>query len=106
MRDRADPPNKDATFQCLFVGADMDVYPNIAECAPWWRLGNLRTDGVEHVLRAYQNEEAPGMRANRTLPICTLAGRYGIPGSTRLYDGGDLVRRFLRQWGAERESSF
>jgi hypothetical protein len=99
MRDRADPSNLDATFQCLFVDADLDVYPNIAECTPWWRLGNLRTDGVESVLGTYQNEKTPGQRANRTIPIRELAGRFGNGESARLYAEGDLLTRFLRQWG-------
>ncbi len=102
MRTRTDPPNVNATFQCLFIDPDFDVSPNIAECAPWWRLGNLKTDGVRKILAAYQNEETPGMWANRTIPVGELAKRFGDPASARLYDGGDLVSRFLHQWGSAR----
>lgn len=101
MKERADPANLDAGFQCLFVDADWNVYPNLAEPAPWWRLGNLRTDGVDRALDAYKKEDTPGMRANRTIPIRTLAGLYGDAGSARLYAEGDLLTRFLHQWGAE-----
>ncbi len=99
MCESATPPNKDGTFQCLYVDPDFDVYPNIGDNMPWWRLGNLKTDGVDRILRAYQNEETPGQRANQTIPVSALAERFGDPESTRLYDGGDLVRRFLHQCG-------
>ena len=99
MRHRTDPPNKDATFQCLFIDPNFDVYPNIAECAQWWHLGNLKKDGVRKILNAYQQEETPGMRVNRTIPVGLLAERFGSPKSARLYDGDDLIRRFMHQWG-------
>lgn len=100
MRHRTDPPGKDASFQCLFIDPEFDVYPNIAECAPWWHLGNLKKDGVLKILSTYRNEETPGMRANRTVPVSALAERFGNPASARLYDGDDLVCRFLHQWGS------
>lgn len=95
------PPNMDANIPCLAVNADYDVYPNIAEPAAWWRLGNLKTDGVDKILKAYRDGTTPGMRANRTTPVSELAMRYGDPNSKNLYDKSDLVCRFMHQWGME-----
>lgn len=101
MEGRADAVHLDASLRAIAVDADYDVYPNIAEPAPWWRLANLKADGVDAVMRAYLEGSTPGMRAARTVPIGALSARYGKPGGTRLYDGSDLVTRFLHQWGTD-----
>jgi hypothetical protein len=49
------PPNMSVNSPCLAISADYDVYPNIAEPAEWWRLGNLKTDGIHKILRNYFN---------------------------------------------------
>ena len=94
------PPGMRAALPCLAVDADGDVYPNLAEPAPWWRLGNLYTDGAEKILQVYQAGVTPGMRANATVPRSTLARRYGDARSSKLYDKDDLICRFMHQWGA------
>ncbi|MGI6336778.1 MAG: radical SAM protein [Eubacteriales bacterium] len=95
------PPNISANFPCLFVDADFDVYPNIAEPAPWWRLGNFRRDGVDAVMHAYRDGKTPGMTASRTIPTADFARRYGNLNSSKLYDKSDLICRFLHRWGED-----
>ncbi len=31
----------------FMITPDLDAYPNIGELQPWWRLGNLHTDGLD-----------------------------------------------------------
>lgn len=95
------PPRVSANFPCVSVTCNYDVYPNIAEPAEWWRLGNLKTDGIDAILRAYRDETTPGMRMNRTVPVGELAQRYGDKNSKRLYHRDDLICRFLHQWGLD-----
>ncbi|MDD4494614.1 MAG: hypothetical protein PHV32_09775 [Eubacteriales bacterium] len=85
----------------MSVNADFDVYPNIAEPTEWWWLGNLKTDGVDAVIKAYRDETTPGMRANRAIPIRELARRYGSINSKKLYSKDDLLCRWLHQWGVD-----
>ena len=95
------PPNMDADIHSIAINASYDVYPNIAEPTKWWQLGNLKTDGVDTVLKAYRDETTPGMRANREIPIHELAKRYGCENSKKLYSKDDLVCRFMHQWGVD-----
>lgn len=95
------PPNMDANIPSLAVNADYNVYPNLAEPTEWWRLGNLKTDGIDKILRSYHDETTPGMKTNRTLPISVLAKTYGDPNSKKLYDKNDLITRLMHQWGAD-----
>ncbi|MEA4824731.1 MAG: radical SAM protein [Clostridiaceae bacterium] len=95
------PPRMSANFPCLAVDADFDVYPNIAEPAPWWKLGNLKTGSVDTVMKMFIDEETPGMTANRGVPVSELAKTYGIPGSQKLYAEDDLICRLMHQWGVD-----
>ena len=95
------PPNVSANFPCVSVNADYDVYPNIAEPTEWWRLGNLKTDGIDSIIKAYRDETTPGMKMNRTMPVSELARRYGDKNSNKLYHKDDLVCRWLHQWGVD-----
>lgn len=95
------PPDISADFPCVSVDACYNVYPNIAEPAEWWCLGNLKTDGVDSVIKAYRDGTPPGMTANKTVSVSELAYRFGRQGSTKLYTKGDLICRFMHQWGLE-----
>jgi hypothetical protein len=64
-------------------------------------LGNLKTDGVDAIIKAYRDETTPGMIMNRTMPVRELAQKYGNKNSKKLYDKRDLVCRFMHQWGAD-----
>ena len=95
------PPDMSVNFPCLAVNADYDVYPNLAEPTKWWLLGNLKIDGIDKIMINYRDEKTPGMRANCNIPIRDLAKAYGDPTSKNLYDRGDLISRFMHQWGMD-----
>ncbi|MCL2867334.1 MAG: radical SAM protein [Clostridia bacterium] len=95
------PPHIGASFPCVSVNADYDVYPNIAEPTEWWRLGNLKTDGIDKIIKAYRDGTTPGMTMNRTIPVNELARRYGDKNSAKLYTKDDLVSRWLHRSGVD-----
>lgn len=95
------PANISANIPSVSINANFDVYPNIAEPTDWWRLGNLKTDGVDAIIKANRDETTPGMRANRGIPIRELARRYGDKNSKKLYSKDDLLCRWLHQWGID-----
>jgi hypothetical protein len=101
MANENSPPNLSANMYYISINADYDAYPNIAEIAPWWRLGNLKTDGADAIIKAYRDESTPGMKANREIPISELARRYGVKNSKKLYDRSDLASRWMHQWGVD-----
>lgn len=100
------PPDISANFPCVSVDADYNVYPNIAEPAEWWRLGNLKTDGVDTIMKAFRDGTTPGMIVNKTVPVSELARRFGDMGSTKLYTKDDLICRFMHQYGKSDKTSF
>ena len=101
LLSRNDAANLQAWIPSVAVNADYDVYPNNAEPTEWWRLGNLKADGVDKIMKACLEQTPPGMRANRILPVKELAKRYGDPTSSRMYGESDIVCRWLHQWGVD-----
>lgn len=95
------PANIRANIPSVSVNADFDVYPNIAEPTEWWRLGNLKTNSIDAIIKAYRDETTPGMKANREIPVRELASRYGDTNSKKLYSKEDLICRWLHQWGID-----
>jgi len=82
----------------FMVTSDLDVFSNIAELTPWWRLGNLKTDGIGEIMRRFENDETEGMYAHFHIPISTLVDTYGQRDSRKIYKISDLKSRLVRQW--------
>ena len=99
LSEEQSPPQIGVQIPALAVDASFDIYPNLAEPAAWWRLGNLRTDGVEKVMRVFKNRGTPGMRANEEIPLGVLVRRFGDPEGNKLFTRGDYLALLLHRWG-------
>jgi hypothetical protein len=86
----------------FMVTPDLDVFSNLAEPMPWWKLGNLASDRVEGIMRCFERDENPGLHASYHVPISELAKAFGRGESELLYDRDDLITRWLRLWGEAR----
>lgn len=85
------PPNLGTALPTLAVNAEYDVYPNIAEPTYWWCLDNLKTNGVDAIVKVFRDGTTLGMKANREIPVRDLVWRYSDWKNEKLYDKGDLV---------------
>ena len=86
----------------LYVDRNLDVYPNITAPAPFWRLGNLRTDGAEAILQTYLDSASPAQHAALTVPVREFVRAYGNPDSERLFGQSDYLEFLLNRWCRER----
>jgi hypothetical protein len=85
----------------FMVTPELDVFSNLGEPTPWWRLGNLRLEGVDGIMRCFEHDRVPGLHVNFHVPVSELAQTYGRKDSRRLYTQGDLILRWLRMWGED-----
>lgn len=93
-----------ATFPptlAFMVTPELDVFSNLGEPMPWWKLGNLETDGIDKIIHAYENDAVPGLHVNFHIPVSQLAQTYGRKESQYLYPQDDLILRWLRMWGED-----
>lgn len=85
----------------FYIDKDFNVYPNITAPAAHWRLGNLKEQGAEEVLRNYLERKSPAQHTRLTVPICDIARACGDRDSLRLFGKGDyidfLLNKFCRQ---------
>jgi hypothetical protein len=102
LRGRTEPPASLPgvlpEWPAFRVSSGFDVYTNLGETAPWWRLGNLWQDGLDEIIRRYEADEVPGLQALFRVPVGELAERYGRPEGERLYSPSDLITRWIRLW--------
>jgi hypothetical protein len=68
---------------------------------PWWKLGNLRVEGVDKIMQCFENDEVPGLHVNFHVPVSQLAQIYGRKDSQYIYTRDDLILRWLRMWGED-----
>jgi len=93
-----------ATFPptlAFMVTPELDVFSNLGEPMPWWKLGNLKIVGVDKIIWCFENDEVPGLRVNFHIPISQLARTYGRKDSQYIYTRDDLILRWLRMWGED-----
>ena len=76
----------------FFVTNNWDVFSNAGTLEPWWKLGNLKNDSVETILRRFENDEILGLQILLHYPQRKLAEEYGDPHSNKIYGGRtDLI---------------
>lgn len=102
--NRREPPLPTAVW--FFVCSNWDVYANLGTLEPWWRLGNLKQDTVEAIIRTFEHDKVPGLRVLFHESDAVLAQRYGDSTGQRVYSSkGDLLSRYRAEhcegeWGA------
>lgn len=84
------------------VEPNFDLYASHCETTPWFRLGNLKRDGLAQCLDVFENDRTPGLHALFHLPVSELARRYGRPRGRRIYDAAsDMAGRWALQWARD-----
>lgn len=86
----------------LNISNRYDVFFHFTHMRPEWRIGNLKTDPIEELVRAAVREDTPALRAAKAITLGELVRRYGDPESTRVFFPEDF-RSWLLNCHLERE---
>lgn len=73
----------------FYVDCNFDVYPNMTSTYPWWKIGNLKSDGCETIVKRYAENNffaAKEMKANK---FESILGKYGKKDSAKLFHAED-----------------
>lgn len=82
----------------FYVTSEFDVYPNYTSILPWWKLGNIKKDGIEIVLNNYINNNCLAQHNRLTIPISKMVKECGNPKSNRLFDKEDYIMYIINQY--------
>jgi hypothetical protein len=89
----------------FFVDGNLDVYPNCSsEIGPEWRLGNLPADGIDAILRTFEQDGTPGLHASRHIPCVELGRRFADAARPHVHSMGDCIDMWIhRSTASQRE---
>ncbi len=79
----------------LQISNRFDVYFNFFEMSERWKIGNLKTDAPDELVRRVAEEDVPALCVARNRTVGELAGQYGDPHSERLFARGDYEEYLL-----------
>ncbi|MBR2263752.1 MAG: radical SAM protein, partial [Firmicutes bacterium] len=89
----------------LYVSNTYDLFFNFTHMKPEWRIGNLKTDPIEELVRHVKEEDIPALKEARSITLGALVRRYGDPSSERAFEADDykmyLLNQHLEQKGIE-----
>lgn len=82
----------------FYVDKNFDVYPNISTPTPFWRLGNLKADGVSKILNKYLQNESIAQKVGARVPIKEIVKVAGNSESMRFFDKNDYIIYIINQY--------
>ena len=82
----------------LNISNTYDVFYNFTHMTPEWRIGNLKTDPIEELVRSAVEEDTPALRTARAVSLGELARRYGDAASHRVFAPDDYRRWLLNRY--------
>lgn len=85
----------------LYVANNYDLFFNFTHMRPEWRIGNLKTDPIDELVRKVTEEDIPALREARRITLGELAGLYGDPASEKAFEEEDY-RMYLLNTHLER----
>ncbi len=85
----------------LYVANNYDLFFNFTHMRPEWRIGNLKTEPMEELVRRVREEDIWALREARKITLSELVRRYGDPDSERAFEEDDY-RMYLLNTHLER----
>ena len=83
----------------LLISNTCDVFFNFTQMSKEWKIGNLKTDDREELIRRVVEEDIPALNLARKITLGELAARYGSLESDRAFQLNDykdyLLNRYL-----------
>lgn len=101
LEDEETPPKDERVLSepswfWFFVTNSWDVFSNVGTLEPWWRLGNLKVDSVETIMRRFEQDRILGLEVLLHYPRSRLATEYGDPYGTKIYSTKDDLLSLYR----------
>lgn len=69
----------------LYISNTFDVFFNFTHMADAWKIGNMKDNGPEEIVRKITNEDTDALNAAKSVMVKTLVERYGNKLSERVF---------------------
>ena len=83
----------------MLIANNYDVFFNFTHMTNEWKIGNLKTDSQEELIRRIVDEDIPALNRARQVTMKELVKKYGDAQSKKAFQLGDykdfLLNRYL-----------
>ena len=87
----------------FLIAGNLDVYFNAYGLEPWWCLGNLAAEPLGRILRRFEEDDTPALKAITRIPAQRLVREFADFRGRKVYSSADdLARLCLLRFLAKR----
>lgn len=79
----------------IYVANDYDLFFNFTHMKKEWKIGNLKENPIEELVRRILNEDILAIKIARSISVGELVSMYGNPDSKRLFEEDDYKMYLL-----------
>lgn len=80
-----------STKPVFYINHKYNVYPNISNIQPWWKMGNCKKDKIIDIIARYQNDEIYALQISNQLTIKELVENVGNINGSWLFTEDDYL---------------
>ena len=82
----------------LYITSDLNVYFNFTNPSPAWRIGNIKDDDIDVIVRRVIDEDVPALILSKTITIKELVKKYGNKESDKVFSINDYKMYLLNNY--------
>ena len=82
----------------LNVTSDLNVYFNFTNPSPAWKIGNIKEDNIEDLVRKIVEGEMPATKLAKSIKVKELVKKYGDPSSNKVFSIDDYKMYLLNNY--------
>ena len=82
----------------LYITSDLNVYFNFTNPSLAWKIGNIKDDEIDDIVRKAVEEDIPAIMLSKTITIKELVKKYGNCDSNRVFSVDDYKMYLLNNY--------
>lgn len=82
----------------LYITSDLNVYFNFTNPSPAWKIGNIKDDEIDDIVKKAVEEDIPAIMLSKTITIKELVKKYGNCDSNRVFSVDDYKMYLLNNY--------
>ena len=82
----------------LYITSDLNVYFNFTNPSLAWKIGNIKDDDIDDIVRKVVEEDIPALILSKTITLKELVEKYGNYDSDRVFSLGDYKMYLLNNY--------
>lgn len=82
----------------LYITSDLNIYFNFTNPSPAWKIGNIKDDEIDDIVRKVVEEDISAIMLSKTITLKELVKRYGNIDSNRVFSVDDYKMYLLNNY--------